>query len=124
MKSTLSILKVVLIVLIIGCESSNTEIPIDGEKWKSDPNGCQGIRMALKDQLIRSKEHLIGLSQQDIIGILGKPDMNQLDNRSKKSYLYFIEGAAECNSDSDKSTKLVIEFNSINQVRFVTFQKW
>lgn len=124
MKLTLTKILLCSVLLIASCNSKNDNIEFDSVTWKNDKNGCQGLRKNLKEDFLIIKKFVIKKSEQEVIGLLGKPDIQQLDNRSKKSYIYYIDPSPDCDGALERPQKLVIEFNSINQVRFATFQKW
>jgi len=66
---------------------------IDSEKWKADRDACQGYRQsvaaAMKSELVKLK----GLSEMDVIRLLGKPDENELYKRNQKFYSSFNTGS-------------------------------
>lgn len=96
------------------CDKS-IDIPgFDESKWQSDHNGCSGIRLQMIDDIKQAKEHLKGLSEDEIGRVLGKPDKNELYKRNQKFYIYEIANAGECGTTDDKSDHIYlnIRFNA------------
>lgn len=70
--------------------------------------------MSLQTQKLR------GLSEQEIIAMLGKPDANELYNRNQKFYYYFIQPSKVCSTSLEANPKkLVVRFNAIGLAKEV-----
>jgi len=88
----LNTIKVLIIaVMLLSCGKALPVLDgIDSEKWKADRDACQGYRQsvaaAMKSELVKLK----GLSEMDVIRLLGKPDENELYKRNQKFYSFFI----------------------------------
>ena len=63
---------------------------IDLDKWKGDKNACKGDRLLMQYALRSELSKLKGLSEMDILKMLGRPDENELYKRNQKFYFYFI----------------------------------
>jgi len=86
---------------------------VDLQAWKNDKLGCLGKRDGMFNPLEKQKEKLLGLSEQDVIALLGKPDENELYKRNQKFYYYFLQPAKTCgDADSENPKKLVVRFNA------------
>jgi hypothetical protein len=85
---------------------------INLKEWKDDKNGCHHFREKLIDTLTSQKDKLRGLSEDDIIALLGRPDQNELYKRNEKFFKYFLEPGPICRSDSS-AIMLSIRFNSV-----------
>ena len=86
---------------------------IDLQAWKDDKLACAGKRDSMFNTLETQKEKLLGLSEQEIISLLGKPDENELYKRNQKFYYYFIQPSKACaTSQSENPKKLVVRFNA------------
>ena len=64
---------------------------IDRARWEEDKYGCNNIRSTMRASLDLQKEKLLALDQMEIVGLLGRPDQNELSKRSQKFFYYFIE---------------------------------
>ena len=93
---------------------------IDLAKWKNDKNGCQGERLKMLGPLKEQKEKLKGLSENEILKLLGRPDRNELYKRNQKFYEYFIEPGGDCQKDSTRLI-LSIRFNAVGLAKEVIF---
>ena len=85
---------------------------LDLEKWRNDKNGCQGERALNLTSLESQKDKLRGLSQDDIVKLLGRPDQNELYKRNQKFFHYLLTPGKECGKDSS-SLKLSLRFNAM-----------
>jgi hypothetical protein len=103
-----------LIAVAFSCR--NTEVSLDGvdlDAWISDPGGCKGLRMVALESLERQREKLLRLDEKEIVGILGKPDKNELYVRGQKFYRYYLEPSAGCANAVDNARSLIIRFNAV-----------
>ncbi len=105
---------VLLTVILFSCgKPLPTFEEIDLQAWKDDKRACSGKRDPMFGSLERQKEKLIGLSEQEIISLLGKPDENELYKRNQKFYYYFVQPSKACAaSHSENPKKLVVRFNA------------
>lgn len=91
---------------------------IDLEIWKQDASGCLGKRTSMLQQMDAEKKKLIGLTEQQVITLLGKPDKNELYKRNEKFYYYYAEPSPECDSTTSGSPlKLTLRFNAVGMVK-------
>jgi hypothetical protein len=92
---------------------------IDTEKWKEDKNACAGLRSAMQESLKSELPKLKGLSEANIITLLGKPDHNELYKRNQKFFHYFLTPGPGCNSPDSVSHTLVVRFNAMGYAQLV-----
>jgi len=92
---------------------------VDTQVWKDDYKGCKGTRTQFLKPLEDQRDKLKGLSERDLVKLLGKPDRNDLSERHEKFYSYFIEPSMECKGDS-ATVILEIRFNATGVSREVT----
>ena len=86
----------------------------DTEKWKSDPNGCQGVRAEMIDDLLEVKPNLLGLYQKSIIKALGQPESEELYERSQTYYFYSIDPSEKCNTNLEEEPRILsIRFTAL-----------
>jgi hypothetical protein len=95
---------------------------IDVEKWKEDKNACSGNRLTMEKSLQTEIPKLKGLSEMNIIELLGRPDENELYERNQKFYTYFISPGPGCSITDTLSHKLVLRFNAMGYAQLVTIQ--
>jgi hypothetical protein len=108
------------IAFLLLIASACSELPqlenIDLDKWKEDKNACEGYRIKVADNLIDQKQKLRGLSQNEIISLLGTADKHQLYERSQKFFIYYLQANENCKHYEGGYLKaLYIRFNSLDQ---------
>lgn len=96
--------------------------PIDLEgfnekAWQSDKDGCQGLRLKLKEDLMSVKEQIKGLNNDEVITLLGKPNKTLLDKRNQKYFIYSLSPNQSCsNHNPEISSELSLRFSAIGLV--------
>ena len=114
---------IVVIIVFLGCGKSLPELSgIDRDAWKDDHNGCDGVRSERIDPLRDQKDKLLGLSEMEVIKLLGRPDENELYKRNQKFYHYFLEPSASCANATDNPVKLSIRFNAMGLAKEVAVE--
>jgi hypothetical protein len=115
-------LHIALIVLLTGlimdgCATRKKKIRrlqnFDADVWMADKNGCDGVRLALKDQLLASKYFMRGLKAEDIEEYLGVPDAQELYDRSQKYYIYYLEPGPKCDKAKENPQALFVRFSAV-----------
>ncbi|WP_211325310.1 hypothetical protein [Larkinella arboricola] len=99
--------------------------PLDLVKWRSDRNGCQGVRMGLVNDFKAVRQDLKAKSANEIGKILGRPDSELLDDRNQKFYIYFLESGPQCQDPKLKtqSRSVALRISAIGYVTEITFQR-
>ncbi len=123
--------KYITIIAILGLSFQSCDpLPelenFDAEAWKSDPKACAGKREALIDNLASQKDKLMGLGQNQVLKILGKPDIQELYARNQRFYIYFYLSGPQCNeadADINQGGLVRIRFNAIDQMTEFVWQK-
>ena len=95
---------------------------INLQSWKDDHNGCAGKRISMVDSFVGQKQKLLGLSEMDIISLLGKPDQNELYDRNQKFYHYYFEPSPSCPQPASNPRKLSIRFNAMGLAKEVAVE--
>lgn len=95
---------------------------IDLKQWKDDKFGCNGSREKSIELLSSQKEKLKGLSEDDILKLLGRPDQNELYKRNQKFYHYFVERSTKCDSANQNAKRLSIRFNAVDLAKEVVIE--
>lgn len=123
-KITQTILKAINIsccFMLISCSSNTSNFNFDSAQWKSDLNGCKGLRISLQEQVEEIRLKLVGLNERDIRQLVGKPDTEELMERSQKVYIYYLSPGPKCISTTIKEfTILKVRFDALGTVREAT----
>ena len=111
---------VLLLCLMMCCERALPTIDgLNVEQWKDDKNGCKGARLSMRKSIEEQKAKLQGLSETQVVKLLGRPDQNELYKRNQKFFFYWIAGP-ECSTDSTK-VKLGIRFTAMGFAKEISF---
>jgi hypothetical protein len=120
-----SLLPSILCVLIV-CASCSRPVPeldqFDQKSWKDDFKGCKGVRGSLLTSLKEQRDKLKGLSEQDLVTLLGRPDANDLSEHHEKFYYYFIEPGPGCPGVDSAGLSLIIRFNATGVSKEIVFE--
>lgn len=112
-----------LLVLLTSCgKTLPTFDNLDLEMWKKDKDGCNGYRFETREAIETNIEKLKGLSEMDIVNLLGSPDQNELYKRNQKFYTYFLQPSASCSQPVINPKKLVVRFNAMGLAKEVTVE--
>jgi len=95
---------------------------VDLKQWVEDRNGCSGSRSKMLEALKAQKNKLLGLSEQQIITLLSRPDQNELYKRNQKFYYYFLQPSQNCSVISNRALQLVIRFNAMGIAKEVSIE--
>jgi hypothetical protein len=95
----------------------------DSAAWQDDRLGCGGGRKALRESFDNVRQELKGLTQNEVLDVLGKPDFQRLYERNQKFYVYFLEPGAQCEgkADASRARTAVIRFSAIELVTEVYY---
>lgn len=106
------------IFLLTGCTKPLPEITeIDLQQWKADRHGCNGYRKNTSETFLKQKEKLLGLSENQILKLIGKPDAAELYKRNQKFYYYALSADSTCSSPADPRKKVSLRFNATGLVK-------
>jgi hypothetical protein len=115
-----------LLSFFLICLSCSKPLPeltnIDLTTWKNDPKACKGTRAQFLDPLQQQREKLKGLSEVDLVALLGKPDLNDLSKRHEKFYYFYIDRSPACGGDSS-AMRLIVRFNAVGLSREVAIER-
>ncbi|MBL3658240.1 hypothetical protein [Fulvivirga sediminis] len=113
-----------ILIALAACNSKQINIPgFDENLWQQDTNGCQKIRAEMTDSLEQHRDLLKGLSQDEMISLLGKPDKNELYKRNQKFFIYEIIDPEHCTAASKQHIYLSIRFNATGMAKEVQIYK-
>jgi hypothetical protein len=110
-------------LILFACGQRQAELTgVDLTAWKQDPQGCKGLRSKMIRSLDDQRKKLLGMSEMDIIDLLGRPDENELYTRNQKFYHYFLEPSAACQSEIKSPKMLVIRFSALGLANEVSVE--
>jgi hypothetical protein len=114
-----------IIFLATACTKQPKLEGLDLEKWSTDKGGCSGERIKSIEKLKSLKEEIKGTSSNDLDDYLGRPDVQQLADRSQKYYIYFLEKGTHCETLQKKSDaqSMAVRFSAMGMATEVTFQR-
>ncbi|HEX8059292.1 MAG TPA: hypothetical protein VF473_00085 [Cyclobacteriaceae bacterium] len=102
-----------VLVLCVSCSRPVPELSgFDKVVWKNDPKGCNGERVQYLKGLNEQRDKLKGLSEADLVTLLGNPDKRELSEHHEKFYSYFIEPSVDCGKGDSSTTVLEVRFNA------------
>lgn len=104
-----------LLFSLFSCKNIPNLKQFDSKSWKSDPMGCLGIRKKNIETLNEIKGDLVGISEDQLLEVMGMPDRKILEERSKKQYLYYLSSIV-CASKLMENTAVVVDFDALHRV--------
>ena len=100
----------ILSFLLFSCGQNSVDLQnFEEEAWRTDQSGCGGLRLKMRDELIRVKSQLKGFNENQIMDVLGKPNKINLVDRNQKYYIYNIS----CPTQNIAYSTLSIRFNAV-----------
>lgn len=119
----LSLLLLFLAVLTItSCSGPVDAGDVNLDNWKSDRDGCKGLRMQELKAFEIVKNNFLGADNQALIKTFGRPDRIELVDKSQSFFFYFIEPSGDCQGvESEKEPlRVLFRMNAISRVSEVT----
>ena len=116
---SIKLLSLLLLISILPFASCNKKIDLENfnpQDWRRDFNGCDGTREILMNALGHIKPQLLGIQESQLVEILGKPNKQELGERVKKSYLYYIIPGKQCVFRKNETKILVVDFDALDRV--------
>ncbi len=114
-----------LLIFIAGCGLSTPKIPgFEEQTWAADKYGCEGNRASQIGVLYEYKDMLLGFNQNEIKYFMGKPDEQELYNRSQVFFHYYVKGHNRCEDTLEEPIVLQIRFNALNSSNEVFFRNY
>ncbi len=112
----------VILLSFSACKNTPKLENFDQSVWKKDKNACLNNREKMVQSIENQKDKILGISQMQVIDLLGSPDYQQLQDRQQKFFYYYFQTGAQCNKSTQKSTKNASKNAEINgnaiRVRF------
>lgn len=120
---SLSLGSLLVCLVCLSCSKPLPELKgIETEVWLADKNGCKGNRATSIETLKTQKNDLLGLSEMEVVQVLGKPDRNELYKRNQKFYYYYLQPAPECEQHLDSALRLAIRFNAMGLAKEISVE--
>ncbi len=112
-----------LCILFSSCSDNKKFATFDSSTWQQDKSACKGSRPALVKDFEGIRRELLGLNQDDVIDILGRPDFQLLYQRNQKFYVYFTEPGTQCQGEKEnsKARTVSIRFNAVGLASEIIF---
>ena len=109
--------------LLTACQNDARFAGFDSVAWKNDKAGCKGKRQAMQPDFEKVRLALKGLSQMEVVAVLGRPDLQRLDERQTKSYLYFLEPGNACAAMKPDARVVLVRFSAVDKVFEITYER-
>lgn len=122
----ITILGITILGLFLWDCTATPDIPgFDEAAFRQDMGGCEGIRNGMKEQIFAIEDEIKGLSQQQVMNVLGRPDKHELASRGQKSFVYYIESSPACEqNDTTAPLTMYIRFSALDAVTEVRFENY
>ncbi len=109
------LLLMVLFFIHVGCKKIPDLKNFDSKMWQSDPMGCIGERKKNIAFLNEIKADLVGISEDQLLSVMGNPDKKILEERSKKQYIYYLSSIV-CARELSENVAVVVDFDALHRV--------
>jgi hypothetical protein len=112
-----------LLLLMAACTENKTFTNFDAATWKQDKLGCKGDRRRLAADFEQIRRELLGLTQEEVLSLLGRPDFQLLLERTQKAYVYFVEPGPHCQGERETSRARTVSFrfNAVNRATEIVY---
>ena len=107
------------LLLIIACSPMPALDNFNLEKWKNDEHGCKSLRKAEISSLMEQRTNLMGLSEEQIIKLLGNPDETNLYQRTQKFLVYYTSPGPKCDMPEAGASRFEIRISALHVVNEV-----
>ena len=108
----------VFVLALYSCSGPLDAGNVNLDNWKSDRDGCKGLRMQELEAFQAVKNTFLGADNQALIKTFGRPDRVELVDKSQSFFFYFIEPSGDCESvEKEKEPlKVLFRMNAISKV--------
>jgi len=107
------------LILIIACSPIPALDNFNMEKWKNDEQGCKSLRKVEISSLMEQRTKLMGLSEEEIIKLLGNPDETNLYQRTQKFLVYYTSPGPKCDMPEAGASRFEIRISALHVVNEV-----
>ncbi|TPE42532.1 hypothetical protein [Pontibacter mangrovi] len=121
----LNILAPVAGLLLLGACTPDSLKDFDSDTWKDDRFGCDSKRAELVSDFEKIRKEMYGKKEYVVRNVLGKPDSEELMERSQRIYFYYIEPGTQCQNRKQLSeaNRVQVRINSLGKVSEITYYK-
>jgi hypothetical protein len=111
-------------VFFLSCQHRKKIENFDNEAFKKDRMACSGKREQLITDFERIRKEIKGMYVTDVVGYLGRPDLEKLSDRGQKYFVYFLQKGGQCISRDSSITArtAVLRFNAMEFVTEVGYE--
>jgi hypothetical protein len=122
LKTLTSLLFLGLSAIVVSCSGPVDAGDVNLDNWKSDRDGCKGLRLQELEAFRAAKDNFLGADNQALIKTFGRPDRVELVDKSQSFFFYFIEPSDDCEGVKSEKEPLRVLFrmNAISRVSEVT----
>lgn len=115
----------VVMGLLNSCGTPESLQSFDSDTWKEDRYACEGKRGELADDFEEIRKELYGKKEYVLRNLLGKPDSEELLERSQRIYFYYLEPGTQCADRSalSEANRVEVRINSLGKVSEVTYKE-
>ncbi|MCX2741491.1 hypothetical protein [Pontibacter anaerobius] len=114
------------LLLLAACTTPDSLKDFDSTTWKNDRFGCDNQRAELVDDFELIRKEMYGKKEYVVRNVLGKPDSEELMERSQRIYFYYIEPGAQCQdrrTRMSEANRVQVRINSLGKVSEITYYK-
>jgi len=106
----------IMLFIFMGCSKENVELNgFNIERWKNDRQGCEGYRQQQIENILDQQDKILGLNQNKVTDLLGKPNRHELYKRNQKFFYYDVS--------CDSATALELRFNALGLCSEANYNK-
>ncbi len=121
----LPIIYTVFILLLVSCSREQPLKDIDTQAFRNDTGACNDIRTQIHPEVFAAREELMGLREADLRKLLGRPDYQELGERSAKFYFYRVAPGRECDETIDKAAlTLQVRFSALGGINEISYKNY
>jgi hypothetical protein len=111
---------IIFTLVLTNCNKKLDLKGFDSVSWKADKNGCNGLRNKQSTVLNKISSSMIGISESQLLDILGKPNRYELGERGTRNYEYYLKGDKSCLQVNEKLIpRLIVYMDAIGKVSLV-----
>ncbi|MFD2999274.1 hypothetical protein ACFS7Z_02790 [Pontibacter toksunensis] len=116
---------VIVVGLLHACGTPESLKDFDSDSWKEDRYACGGKRGELVNDFEKIRKDLYGKKEYVLRNLLGKPDSEELLERSQRIYFYYVEPGGQCSDRSklSEANRVEVRINSLGKVSEVTYHE-
>jgi hypothetical protein len=96
LKHLIFILPIIFLIFLNSCKERFSIQGFNEQAWKSDFLACNSDRSVLIKIIQQEKNQILGLSENNILQLFGKPDFQELIERNQKYYYYYYQPGQQC----------------------------